>query len=55
MARPAFVNGLGVASQPARVRESISLAGRFAAVDQVLSGRENLVLVARLRRMSNPA
>lgn len=50
----ATVNGFDVASQPARVRESISLTGQFAAVDEVLSGRENLVLVARLRHLRRP-
>ena len=51
----ASVDGFDVASQPARVRESISLTGQFAAVDEVLTGRENLVLVARLRHLKNPA
>jgi ABC-2 type transport system ATP-binding protein len=50
----AGVNGFDVATQPAQVRESISLTGQFAAVDEVLSGRENLVLVARLRRLPDP-
>ncbi|BCL12571.1 ABC transporter ATP-binding protein [Micromonospora sagamiensis] len=50
----AGVNGFDVATQAARVRESISLTGQFAAVDEVLSGRENLVLVARLRHLKNP-
>ncbi len=50
----ATVNGFDVATQPARVRESISLTGQFAAVDEILSGRENLVLVARLRHLDNP-
>jgi ABC-2 type transport system ATP-binding protein len=36
------------------VRESISLTGQFAAVDEILSGRENLVLVARLRHLRDP-
>ena len=36
------------------VRQSISLTGQFAAVDEVLSGRENLVLVARLRHLKDP-
>jgi ABC-2 type transport system ATP-binding protein len=36
------------------VRESFSLTGQFAAVDELLSGRENLVLVARLRHLQNP-
>ncbi|MFY1594769.1 ABC transporter ATP-binding protein [Micromonospora sp. WMMD737] len=50
----AGVNGFDVATQAARVRESISLTGQFAAVDEILSGRENLVLVARLRHLKNP-
>ncbi len=49
----AGINGFDVSSQPARVRESISLTGQFAAVDEILTGRENLVLVAKLRRMKN--
>jgi ABC-2 type transport system ATP-binding protein len=47
----ATVDGFDVASQPASVRESISLTGQFAAVDETLTGRENLVLVARLRHL----
>jgi ABC-2 type transport system ATP-binding protein len=47
----ATVNGHDVATAPARVRESISLTGQFAAVDEILTGRENLVLVAQLRRL----
>ena len=50
----ASVNGFDVAAQPANVRESFSLTGQFAAVDEILSGRENLVLVARLRRLKDP-
>jgi ABC-2 type transport system ATP-binding protein len=50
----ATVNGFDVVTQAARVRESISLTGQFAAVDEILSGRENLVLVARLRHLENP-
>jgi ABC-2 type transport system ATP-binding protein len=50
----AVVNGYDVATQPANVRESISLTGQFAAVDEILTGRENLVLVAQLRRLKDP-
>src|SRR6185369_7683710 len=50
----ASVNGFDVAKQAANVRESISLTGQFAAVDEILSGRENLVLVARLRHLKDP-
>jgi ABC-2 type transport system ATP-binding protein len=50
----ASVNGFDVARQAADVRESISLTGQFAAVDEILSGRENLVLVAQLRHLKDP-
>jgi ABC-2 type transport system ATP-binding protein len=50
----ANVNGFDVATQPANVRESISLTGQFAAVDDILTGRENLMLVARLRHLPDP-
>ncbi|RLQ01927.1 ATP-binding cassette domain-containing protein [Micromonospora sp. BL1] len=50
----ATVHGFDVASAPAEVRKSISLTGQFAAVDEVLTGRENLVLVAKLRHLRNP-
>jgi ABC-2 type transport system ATP-binding protein len=46
------VNGFDVLSQPARVRESISLTGQFAAVDEILTGRENLIMIAELRHVS---
>lgn len=50
----AGVNGFDVATEPAKVRESFSLTGQFAAVDEILTGRENLVLVARLRHLDDP-
>ena len=50
----ATVNGFDVTTDPLRVRESISLTGQFAAVDEILSGRENLVLVAKLRHLKAP-
>jgi ABC-2 type transport system ATP-binding protein len=50
----ASVNGFDVATQAAQVRQSISLTGQFAAVDEILSGRENLLLVARLRHLEDP-
>jgi ABC-2 type transport system ATP-binding protein len=49
----ATVNGFDVAAHPADVRESISLTGQFAAVDEILTGRENLILMARLRRVKD--
>jgi ABC-2 type transport system ATP-binding protein len=50
----ARVNGFDAATQAAEVRESISLTGQFAAVDEILSGRENLVLIAQLRHLKDP-
>jgi len=50
----ASVFGLDTQTQPERVREKISLTGQFAAVDGILTGRENVVLVARLRAVANP-
>jgi ABC-2 type transport system ATP-binding protein len=49
----ATVAGFDVATHPANVRESISLTGQFAAVDEILTGRENLILMARLRRVKD--
>ncbi|GEP48655.1 glycosyl transferase family 8 [Microbacterium saccharophilum] len=50
----ASIHGFDVVREAGDVRESISLTGQFAAVDDVLTGRENLVLVARLRHLKNP-
>jgi ABC-2 type transport system ATP-binding protein len=50
----AVVNGFDVATQAADVRQSISLTGQFAAVDEILTGRENLVLIAKLRHLDQP-
>lgn len=50
----ATVNGFDVSSQPESVRQSISLTGQFAAVDEILTGRENLIMIAKLRHLSNP-
>lgn len=50
----ATVAGFDVATQPARVREQITLTGQFAAVDDVLTARENLVLMGELRHIPDP-
>jgi ABC-2 type transport system ATP-binding protein len=50
----ATVNGFDVSSEPVHVRQSISLTGQFAAVDEILTGRENLVMIAKLRHLKNP-
>ena len=49
----AIVNGFDVAANPDDVRQSISLTGQFAAVDEILTGRENLIMIARLRHLKN--
>jgi len=50
----AAVNGFDVASKPDSVRQSISLTGQFAAVDEILTGQENLIMIAKLRHLKNP-
>lgn len=50
----ARVHGFDVATEPAKVRESFSLTGQFAAVDEILTGRENLMLVGQLRHLADP-
>lgn len=50
----AAVNGFDVAAKPDEVRQVISLTGQFAAVDEILTGRENLIMIARLRHLKNP-
>ena len=49
------VCGFDAQRQPDKVRQSISLTGQFAAVDGILTGRENLILIAKLRGIANPA
>jgi ABC-2 type transport system ATP-binding protein len=48
----ASVCGFDVRRQSEKVRESINLTGQFAAVDGILSGRENLIMIAKLRGVS---
>jgi ABC-2 type transport system ATP-binding protein len=50
----AAVNGFDISANSDDVRESISLTGQFAAVDEILTGRENLIMIARLRHLKNP-
>jgi ABC-2 type transport system ATP-binding protein len=47
----ALVNGCDVATDPDAVRAAIGLTGQFSAVDGLLSGEENLLLMARLRHL----
>jgi daunorubicin resistance ABC transporter ATP-binding subunit len=48
----AAVLGCDVVGQPRAVRRRIGLAGQFAAVDEELTGRENVEMIARLYRLS---
>ncbi|MEU9235817.1 ATP-binding cassette domain-containing protein [Streptomyces subrutilus] len=48
----ARVAGFDVVSQAAEVRSSIGMVGQYAAVDEVLSGRQNLVMFGRLHHLS---
>jgi ABC-2 type transport system ATP-binding protein len=50
----ATVNGFDVTTQPDKVRQSISLTGQFAAVDDMLTSRENLELIGDLRHVKDP-
>ena len=43
--------GCDVVKQAAQVRKSISLTGQYAAVDEVLTGRENLLIIGALRNL----
>lgn len=49
----ASVNGYDTAAQPQEVRSHISLTGQFAAVDDILTARENLELIGDLRHIAN--
>jgi len=49
------VTGLDAVRDAARLRERIGLAGQYAAVDENLTGLENLVMVGRLYGMRRPA
>ena len=48
------VAGYDCTTQAAEVRKRISLTGQFAAVDDILTGRENLELIGDLRHIKNP-
>lgn len=51
----ATVGGFDVTKSPNKVRQHISLTGQFAAVDDILSARENLELIGDLRHVDNSA
>jgi len=48
----ACVAGFDVMTQPQQVRERIGLVGQYAAVDEILTGRQNLVLFGQLNHLS---
>ncbi|MGW3645397.1 ABC transporter ATP-binding protein [Streptomyces sp. NPDC000878] len=45
----AFVNGWNVSTEPENVRSTIGMAGQYSTVDGMLTGFENLYLIAKLR------
>jgi ABC-2 type transport system ATP-binding protein len=51
----AVVAGIDVVKNPDAVRRSVGLSGQFAAVDEYLTGRENLQMVGRLYQMKAKA
>jgi len=48
-----LVNGYDVVREPDKVRSSIGLTGQYAAVDEYLTGLENLEMMGRLYRLSD--
>lgn len=48
------INGFDIELDPRNIRNSISLTGQFAAIDEVLTGRENIQMIAKLRHLKNP-
>ncbi len=49
----AFVEGIDVEQEPAQVRARIGLTGQYAAVEERMTARENLVHIGRLFHMGN--
>jgi len=50
----AFVAGFDVVKQAAQTRQAITVTGQSVCVDTILTGKENLVLIARLRHVKQP-
>jgi ABC-2 type transport system ATP-binding protein len=48
------INGFDIKKDPGDIRGCISLTGQFAAIDEILTGRENLQMIAKLRHLKNP-
>lgn len=49
----AHVAGFDVAEEPDEVRRRIGLVGQYASVDEILSGRQNLIMIGRLHGMTS--
>ena len=49
-----LINGFDIVKNPGDIRGCISLTGQFAAIDEILTGRENLQMIAKLRHLKNP-
>lgn len=49
-----IIDGYSVDKYPDKIRQRISLTGQFAAVDDILTGKENLELIAKLRDVPDP-
>ena len=47
------IGGLNVVEDPKRVQQIISLTGQYAAVDEILTGRENLMMIGKLRHIKD--
>ena len=48
-----YVDGIDALRKPAKVRQVVGLAGQFAAVEEAMTGRENLQMVGRLFGLGN--
>ena len=48
------VNGFDLKKNPRSIRDSLSLTGQFAAIDEILTGRENLQMIAKLKHLKQP-
>ncbi|ROR25836.1 ABC-2 type transport system ATP-binding protein [Mobilisporobacter senegalensis] len=53
-ARSVVIHGYDIEKKPGDIRGCISLTGQFAAIDEILTGRENLQMIAKLRHLKNP-
>lgn len=49
-----MIDGFDIEKNARNIRSLISLTGQFAAIDEILTGRENLQMIAKLRHLKNP-